>query len=87
MDKKLLGVERDIVGDIWQSGEMRENHYYMADEIGSRFAGTESEKKAIEHMVKTLKEYGYENAHADPCLLYTSPSPRDRQKSRMPSSA
>ena len=35
-------------------------------------------------------EYYYEdqidklNAH---CLLYTSPSPRDRQKSRMPSSA
>ena len=28
-------------------------------------------------------------AHAvvNPCLLYTSPSPRDRQKSRMPSSA
>ena len=25
--------------------------------------------------------------HAGPCLLYTSPSPRDRQKSRMPSSA
>ena len=24
---------------------------------------------------------------AEPCLLYTSPSPRDRQKSRMPSSA
>ena len=23
----------------------------------------------------------------NPCLLYTSPSPRDRQKSRMPSSA
>ena len=26
-------------------------------------------------------------ARAFPCLLYTSPSPRDRQKSRMPSSA
>ena len=26
-------------------------------------------------------------AHTAPCLLYTSPSPRDRQKSRMPSSA
>ena len=26
-------------------------------------------------------------ANAEPCLLYTSPSPRDRQKSRMPSSA
>ena len=26
-------------------------------------------------------------ARGDGCLLYTSPSPRDRQKSRMPSSA
>ena len=26
-------------------------------------------------------------AHDEGCLLYTSPSPRDRQKSRMPSSA
>ena len=26
-------------------------------------------------------------AMSNPCLLYTSPSPRDRQKSRMPSSA
>ena len=26
-------------------------------------------------------------AKSDVCLLYTSPSPRDRQKSRMPSSA
>ena len=26
-------------------------------------------------------------AYVHPCLLYTSPSPRDRQKSRMPSSA
>ena len=26
-------------------------------------------------------------AQVDYCLLYTSPSPRDRQKSRMPSSA
>ena len=27
------------------------------------------------------------NVELNPCLLYTSPSPRDRQKSRMPSSA
>ena len=27
------------------------------------------------------------DAKMDVCLLYTSPSPRDRQKSRMPSSA
>ena len=28
-----------------------------------------------------------DNGRGVPCLLYTSPSPRDRQKSRMPSSA
>ena len=28
-----------------------------------------------------------DNQQVDTCLLYTSPSPRDRQKSRMPSSA
>eukprot|EP00657_Telonema_sp_P-1_P009103 TRINITY_DN3269_c0_g1_i1.p2 TRINITY_DN3269_c0_g1~~TRINITY_DN3269_c0_g1_i1.p2 ORF type:complete len:138 (-),score=40.09 TRINITY_DN3269_c0_g1_i1:115-528(-) len=27
------------------------------------------------------------NAHSNTCLLYTSPSPRDRTRSRMPSSA
>ena len=29
----------------------------------------------------------FEMPNTNPCLLYTSPSPRDRQKSRMPSSA
>ena len=32
-----------------------------------------------------IKNYMYNVTNA--CLLYTSPSPRDRQKSRMPSSA
>ena len=30
---------------------------------------------------------GWHQVSYFPCLLYTSPSPRDRQKSRMPSSA
>ena len=36
-----------------------------------------------------IKAYYYHPKWSDykPCLLYTSPSPRDRQKSRMPSSA
>ena len=38
--------------------------------------------------VEGVRTLGAEVAvHAYPCLLYTSPSPRDRQKSRMPSSA
>ena len=35
---------------------------------------------------KTIRTY-VKNGEAYICLLYTSPSPRDRQKSRMPSSA
>ena len=37
--------------------------------------------------VKVLGSSGYGNPDTFTCLLYTSPSPRDRQKSRMPSSA
>ena len=41
-------------------------------------------------MRKNIKGVQFErwnHAHGCSCLLYTSPSPRDRQKSRMPSSA
>ena len=43
-------------------------------------------------MLESLDRRGELDTHAQPevfyvCLLYTSPSPRDRQKSRMPSSA
>eukprot|EP00828_Plagiopyla_frontata_P046533 TRINITY_DN8298_c0_g1_i2.p3 TRINITY_DN8298_c0_g1~~TRINITY_DN8298_c0_g1_i2.p3 ORF type:complete len:111 (+),score=25.75 TRINITY_DN8298_c0_g1_i2:77-409(+) len=37
--------------------------------------------------ILTKKEIGAELLKDYNCLLYTSPSPRDRQKSRMPSSA
>ena len=42
------------------------------------------------HTIILLKPYTYMNLSGQAvqiCLLYTSPSPRDRQKSRMPSSA
>src|SRR5678809_1174834 len=37
--------------------------------------------------VKAMLDAGADKDRPNPCLLYTSPSPRDRQKSRMPSSA
>ena len=36
---------------------------------------------------KTVKMPRWDRAYAKDCLLYTSPSPRDRTRSRMPSSA
>ena len=36
---------------------------------------------------KTWEKIGFVNGNGNSCLLYTSPSPRDRTRSRMPSSA
>ena len=54
-----------------------------------RYAGGEDEaKKKIVELEKQVAELEYKNGLlVKDCLLYTSPSPRDRQKSRMPSSA
>ena len=42
-------------------------------------------------LAQHVEKFGYNRfwvaEHHNICLLYTSPSPRDRQKSRMPSSA
>ena len=46
-----------------------------------------------QHVIEIARVWGKKNKSPlgvltfEPCLLYTSPSPRDRQKSRMPSSA
>ena len=43
--------------------------------------------RAAGEMRTRLRVLGVSGVQARTCLLYTSPSPRDRQKSRMPSSA
>ena len=43
-----------------------------------------TEKEAYKKALATCKD---QNAQAENCLLYTSPSPRDATLSRMPSSA
>ena len=46
------------------------------------FKSEKSTLRALEEI-----ESGNVTIHPDPCLLYTSPRPRDRSVSRMPSSA
>ena len=49
---------------------------------------TEVDKFSDEHLTSVLNEVNLKTlVDRYPCLLYTSPSPRDREKSRMPSSA
>ena len=47
----------------------------------------ELEEETSIKSVELIKELDGTLTYDLPCLLYTSPSPRDRQKSRMPSSA
>ena len=48
----------------------------------------EETKQPKKGLIGKLKDIGEEKEHQlEVCLLYTSPSPRDRTRSRMPSSA
>ena len=58
--------------------------------LGCMLLHIASRKGNHEHMAILLDNGAAIDARGDlynTCLLYTSPSPRDRQKSRMPSSA
>ena len=44
-------------------------------------------RNGLKRMLESATEGKFEYIITKSCLLYTSPSPRDRQKSRMPSSA
>ena len=48
---------------------------------------TDPHGKKYAVIINEFGETGIDNELVIDCLLYTSPSPRDRQKSRMPSSA
>ena len=70
-----LVTDYDPAGNMWGITEKRTNHGTgdnNADFGGYRLSGPWGVQERNPQSV---------------CLLYTSPSPRDRQKSRMPSSA
>jgi len=66
LSERYLKTERELIGEVWQTSEIHKNMLVLADEIGSRFAGTPSERLAQEYMVDKLREYGYEDARAVP---------------------
>ena len=81
-------VDRRNVGAFkWE--EMRRIDPTVGDDIVP-LSVADMEFKNPPEIIEGLKHYldGAVLGYTEPtCLLYTSPSPRDRQKSRMPSSA
>ena len=74
-------LDRQILRKLQDDG--RATYDQLAEQVGLS-------PSAVLRRVKRLEESGVIDRYValvKPCLLYTSPSPRDRQKSRMPSSA
>ena len=78
-------------------GHEKDGAYSVIDEDGEQVLYIFQEEDDATRYALQLEELGYPEMHVleiieeeimiKTCLLYTSPSPRDRQKSRMPSSA
>src|SRR5665213_4133610 len=85
-EMERTGGEPDVVGHDKKTGE-----YIFYDCSAESPKGRRSvcyDREALESRKEHKPENSALNMAADIgiCLLYTSPSPRDRQKSRMPSS-
>ena len=75
---------------VGNSGNRSDQLLNNVDAVNDYFAGITYRPEIVNC---SIPSYGVVSSNNDPlvddytCLLYTSPSPRDRQKSRMPSSA
>ena len=89
-------VFREIYSNSLTQGKSYEWLDYLSNQIGGRLSGSLNAERAVNWTKSELELLGLDKVWLQPvmvpkwvrgCLLYTSPSPRDRQKSRMPSSA
>lgn len=62
----FLSVDRQIMGDIYTGTEAMDNLLVLCDEFGSRFGGTDGERRAAEFLKSKLEEYGLGNVHSEP---------------------
>lgn len=57
---------RQLIGDIWTTDEPLRNLEELCDVIGSRWAGSESERRAGEFLKAKLEGYGLRNVRLEP---------------------
>ena len=80
--KKKLDLLKELKGGVGRRGWLNMVSEHLNDGLRQGVISKEQFNRAI---MPLFGEAGETQTRA--CLLYTSPSPRDRQKSRMPSSA
>ena len=86
-DAKVLVVDRQLHGEVKKALNTLNKKIIIID-IVDKFADQSKCEKIGELEYESFLNTGDENFDWKmPCLLYTSPSPRDTDKSRMPSSA
>ena len=61
--------------------------YWVKVKIDTRAGLGKKKSRELKKIIVDAIVEGHRQAHKKDCLLYTSPSPRDLGKSRMPSSA
>ena len=64
METGIQRIEEDMLGRIYASDEASQVHHKLCS-FGSRFAGTPSEKRAVNFILKKLKQYGLTNVHTE----------------------
>ncbi len=62
----FLSVDQQIVGDIYTTTQTMDNLAILCDDFGSRFGGTEGERRAAEFFREKFKEYGLSNVRLEP---------------------
>ena len=86
-DRELIEIRRHKMGMVFQNFALMP-HRNVLDNIAFplEVQGVSREKRET-RALEIIDLVGLQGRSKYYCLLYTSPSPRDRQKSRMPSSA
>ena len=86
-DWKLLGMDYLVTGKIVNENNSLDINYEIYD-IHKKRKVRSSKVFGIPNQIRQLAHYTSDGIYESiTCLLYTSPSPRDRTRSRMPSSA
>ena len=87
-EKHFVPPERRRVGLVFQEYALFP-HLTILENIMFGLARLSERERDVEarRALHRVQLTDYADAYPHTCLLYTSPSPRDRQKSRMPSSA